>query len=848
MENKNSKDAFASMNLGGSDKYLKRHQEAVRLERANELDKRIAEFDAKKHDIDWAEKAGDFCDRETETGKDLADVSKGFKELARIRKEAESILKAEEKRKINEEKEKERIAFQELADEFDENVNNFVSKPHTVEWANVAIEFCSREKIAGKDLAPYSKTYKSLDNIKKEAKDILMVENARKKAEQEELKRKKQELELQEKQQEDAIVKELSDQIMNLFGAERTKEWLKDVDRVSLTIKGLSKKAEERVANRFMIYSFQNEAQDVKKALEFDEQVEMLKATKQKNKIWAKNVFDLESKIKSEQEKYMKTKVDFSLISFEARKIHFSNELESLESFMKKVEGKDFTNAPEELKKNQKTAEKLQTEIALDNFIDDFEDRWKKVVKDVDAFVEKTRKEEEERLAEIKRKEEEERQRQLEIERQEEELAFKIGKRKRRIKKAIITAFELAVVVAIAVVGIMFFEKPLGKWILSGGMGCALTYFGLKLTYFSRNKKLDIALLYIIDFAVMGINVASVFVSMFELYFLPLLAGVIVVSVVRLRESVNYFVVGSLAILCMIYVLSNMFGVTAIYCGAGVLVLEAIGLSIVTWKNYTYKDSSSYKECAPKLYGSFISSILLSISAIVLMLVFKTTMLETLIASSVGGALLIYFWIVYYNQFTIDGANRYVPFIIIVLILCVLNIIGIFVPSLENGFAPLMVSAVVISLIEGIYAVKEDEEKMLEYAFFGICSSFLTTAGVVLKILLPILGGIYTSLIVVAVLLVMSASVVILFKIYDACDVGKAFFVFPLLLNIFGAVIGWWLNWSFIILGAGALASSILMEVFYVSRNDGYDDWGWLEWGTTFIGCVSLFVAMCFTF
>lgn len=846
MENKNSKDAFASMSLGGSDKYVKRHQEAVRLERANELDKRIAEFNAKKHDLDWAEKAGDFCDREAENGKDLEDVSKGFKELARIRKEAESILKAEAKRKADEEKKKEMDALQELADEFDENVNNFVSKPHNVEWANVAVEFCDREKVAGKEFAQLSKTYKSLDNIKKEAKDILKVEDARIKAEKEELKLKKQELELKQKQEEDAIVKDISEQILNLSIAERTKEWLMNVEKVSLIMKGLPTKVQERVANRFFIYSFQNESQIVKKAFEFDDQVLILNAVKLKSKNWAKNVFDLESKIKDEKE-YMKHVLELSQLSFEARQVYFSDEFESLKSFMKKVEEKDFSNVEKEIKENEKISEKLSKELAIDDYVEDFEKRWNKTKKDVDAFLEKMKKEEEERQAEIKRKEEQEKTEKLRIEREKEEREARKKKKKKRIINSLTIFLEIAVLASIVTVGVLFFSKPLGLWTLSIGGACALTYFWLKFTHFFTGKKMGIALLYVIGSLVIGLNVVSLFVPVLDLYFMPLLVSVIVVSIVRIRKSLNYFVVCVIFVVALSFVLSNKFGLTAIYPCAGIIVIGAIALSIVTWKNYTYEGANDYKKKVGKLYGSFIGSLLLSIFAVVLMIVFRTSAVETWVASCVGSALLVYFWILYAHQFTLDRESRYIPLIIIVSALCVLNIVGFFLKS-GACFVPLLVSAMTISLIDGIVGVREEEESLIEYSFFAICLSFLTGAGAVAKYIWPILGDVYTSLIVAGVMILMSVAVSVLFKIYDACDVGKAFFVFPLLLNIFAGVIGWWFNWGFVILGTGAIVSSILMESFYAQLNDGYDDFGWLEWGTTFLGGVSLFIALCFTF
>ena len=79
------KNAFENVNINAKDKYLKRHQDALKLEKVKAIDKRIADFDAKRHNLEWAKEAIDFCNREELNGKEpkeqrIAELKKKLEE------------------------------------------------------------------------------------------------------------------------------------------------------------------------------------------------------------------------------------------------------------------------------------------------------------------------------------------------------------------------------------------------------------------------------------------------------------------------------------------------------------------------------------------------------------------------------------------------------------------------------------------------------------------------------------------------------------------------------------------------------------------------------------------------
>ena len=449
MDNKNGKNAFASTTLGGSDKYLKRHQDALRLERAADFDKRIAEFDAQKHTLDWARKAVDFCNREYEAGKDVADISKGVQDLARIRQEAQ---------------------------------------------------------------------------------DIIKLEDDRLKAEKEALKLKQQQIDLKNKEDEDAAVSNLERLIDNISLTSRTREWLDEVQRINLTVKGLPAKVFDRVSNRFLIDGFNKEAPDLEMALELDSQILELNATRQKNKSWAQKVFDLEKKLSPKYDKYMKEKNAFFNLASLASKVYYSVEIASIESFLKKVEEGQIEQVMDDYLKVSKNVEKLRDAIYIEEYISNFESRWVDAKEQADAIVKENNRVAAEQLKAKKK-----------AEKEQEEIAIKNAQKAEKAKivrakllKAFIVLLHLAVIGGVIGFGVLNISSPVGVWVLTGGGSAIWIYFWMtKLSFWMKSNEVLRNLVVGLLFGVptIGLNIAGMFIETFGFYFTPLLAALIAMSI-----------------------------------------------------------------------------------------------------------------------------------------------------------------------------------------------------------------------------------------------------------------------------------------------------------------------------
>jgi len=173
MADKNN-DLFSDLELEGFDeKYLKRTKDAVKAEKAKKADERIREFDSRPRTLAWAKEALTFCDREEASGKDIADISDGMMEIPRIRKEAQDILKAEERRIQEEESDRKNQARIRRAKETDDRIREFAARKKTVEWAEEAFDFCRREEENGRDIADISVCLKDLPRIRAFASDVL---------------------------------------------------------------------------------------------------------------------------------------------------------------------------------------------------------------------------------------------------------------------------------------------------------------------------------------------------------------------------------------------------------------------------------------------------------------------------------------------------------------------------------------------------------------------------------------------------------------------------------------------------------------------------------------------------
>lgn len=478
MEINNGKDAFAGSTLLGGDKYLKRHQEALRVERAIEFDKRVIEFNSQNHTLDWANIAITFCDRLMEEGKDLADVSKGFKDLPSIKREAESIIAAEE-RKIKAE----------------------------------------QDKI----------------NLQIEENNLRIMLN------------------------EDKMVSNMEQMILNLSAMVRDRSWLTSLNQTTLYLKGVEKRLVDRVSNRYLLESFNNEAKDVEKALDLDDEILELNAIRTKNKAWAERVFTAEKNLSTRHDRYMHEKNTlFTLMSL-ATKIYYSEEFTAIDFFLRQVEKEEIDAACDNYSNIEKFVAKLRKVIYLDDFIDNFEQRWEQAKSVVSIKVKDIKKAEAKKLKEEK---------EAEIRRQEEAEANRQRAEKAKMNKAmtfsaIRTLVIIAVVAAIAIFGVIYLDFGAGGgWVL--GIGAVFVVLFLRYVRFPHifysysTTKLVINIIF--TTITCGYNIASIFFPVLGVYGLPMLLALITMTILDINDCFGQFIILDLSIVALGFTLYGAVG------------------------------------------------------------------------------------------------------------------------------------------------------------------------------------------------------------------------------------------------------------------------------------------------
>lgn len=506
MDNKNGKNRFAGTSIGGGSKYIERHQEALRLERAADFDKRIAEFDAQKHTLDWARKAVDFCNREQEAGKDVADISKGVQDLPRIRREAQ---------------------------------------------------------------------------------DIINAEDLRLQAEKEALKLQQQQLDLKNKADEDAAVSNIERLIDNISGTSRTREWLDEVQRINLMVKGLPSKVFDRVSNRFLIDGFNKEVPDLEMALELDSQILELNATRQKNKTWAQKVFALEKKLSPKYDKYMKEKNSFYTLASLASKVYYSVEIASIDAFLKKVEEGQIEQVMDDYNKVSKNVDKLRDAIYIEEYINNFESRWADAKEKADAIV----KENNRIAAEQLKAQQDAIKLQEEIDIKNAQKAAKAKVNRARFLKALVILLHIAAVATVGILGVLNLSNSSGMWILTGGGAGLLCYFWFVLINPTLvREEMDFAkkliLICGLTVPILGINIAGIFVSALSLYFLPLLGLLLLIIIIEMSvfgSEEEGMLLLDISLITLAFVLLVAIGgiIGAVVC-AGVLIAQGITHAVTT--------------------------------------------------------------------------------------------------------------------------------------------------------------------------------------------------------------------------------------------------------------------------
>ncbi len=507
-ENKNKKglDAFAGRKVGGSEKYRKHHLEAVRIERANEADKRIAEFFAQPKTLDWARRAFAFCDEEERNGKEYADICEGLKTLSRIRSEAQILIDAENERlrKIEEEKEKKR-----------------------------------------------------LEEEAKEAERLRKIEEEKqRKAEQEAEQRRQLELlkrqqELKEMAEEAEFIADIEKIISSLSRDVRNASWIEGVNNTLAIAQGLEKRAYDKIKNRYLLEGFKKEIEDVQLAIDLDDEILDLQNARNKNKAWASKVFGLEGELDGKHEKYLTQKPTYFKILTLAGRVYYAGELDSLQDFITRVEkgqGASFVAKIDEVKN---TASKLADQILIEDYITSFDSRFQKAVSTVNGIIADNEKREREakrqfQEAERKRKQKEkeeeakakaeadriarekkaeadriEKERLAEIERinkikrEEEERIRKLAEMKAKRRKLIENVAVAVLFVAVIVVGILT-KDVVRSLVLGVGLTLIVSYvyFRLaKLFYDNNDEEIRAIVFTILTLAELVLGIIFLFVD-----------------------------------------------------------------------------------------------------------------------------------------------------------------------------------------------------------------------------------------------------------------------------------------------------------------------------------------------
>ncbi len=798
MDNKKNKDAFASLDFSiGEDKYLKKHQGAVRLERASELDARITDFDKQKHTLEWAQSAEDFCKREESAGKDLADISKCYKDLARIRQEALDIIKADEKRKLSEKEQAKIKAKMDMVNEYDKRISDFDKQKRTLDWANQAEGFCDREEKIGKEFSELSKMYKELSRIKGEALDIIKAENKRKQSEQEELRLKQQELELKSRAQEDYAVKSLQDLINEVSSAERNNKWLIDVERATLLSKGMSSNVLLRVTNRLVLDRLNKEAPDVAKALDLDGQILELNAVRQKNKTWAKKVFDLEGEFKPKYDKYMSNKSQFYEILPLATNVYYGEDLTEVEDFIKKVEGGDTEGVIEELKGKETKVKTLKDAIYVDEYISNFTKRWAEVKKTIATLV--AQKEELERH---NKKVAEENARALALKKAKHDKS--VARRKAGLKilgRIAELILELGVVAGIVLLSILYFDKPWGMWIPCGGGALVFSFFWLR--YFKKW-----IVLHVYGLASLGACITGMIIPSMRLFLLPFI--------------VSYF---ALCIYSWVKCADDLDDKGVIFAKIGIAVsVVAVATSIVImfWTEISRFIVNIWN---PDIVKWVICVAIAVVVPLLLSFVFKSRVLQHL-----------------YGLATV-----------------IASIVGMAMPSMRLCLLVPIISYLVLCIVYLVRAVKYSSRSRSrrrgrnEVVTMNIIGISVSTLAILINVIIIFwsaiigfftsIGGVYTALIWGGLILIVSIVFKVLQVKLDWDELGVIIYtivqIAMIIASIAFMVLGKSENWGWFLMSVFTLVSSIVIG------NWDFDEfYGWVSGTAVFIAVLYLIAGL----
>ena len=412
------------------------------------------------------------------------------------------------------------------AEDVDLQILEFSLKPKTIEWAKSADSMCKKFKEALKGLEKYSTEIKSLDNIKKEAEEIIKAEVKRKKDEKEALELKRIEQELKTLERNQKLVEETIAAIDSVIKRERDSTWLLLVKNVELTIKGMKKDVLENVTNRFFVDDLVKEAKLVSSAIDYDDKIRRYSSSKIKDKAWAQDVL----KIKDDDNyikvlDYVKEDALYKQLVLQAYKAKYASELEEIRKFVAdnyKYCTSLNTGVYEKIKDHIR---KIELAVELKVLDSKLASDYPTAFKNCDEWLEKDRQE---RLLK-----EQELKKQREIEEKKKE---KIAK----LRSFGMRTIEIIVALAIVIIGITSFSTTWGKYVVGcGGTGVYL-YACLRILFALPSYRKMEAFNRVMSTITLLFAIATSFVPVINCFSLPMaVAGVVMLQIAFFKQDMN---------------------------------------------------------------------------------------------------------------------------------------------------------------------------------------------------------------------------------------------------------------------------------------------------------------------
>lgn len=486
------KDAFENIDINGKDKYLKRHQDALKLEKVKAIDKRIADFDAKTHNLDWAREAIDFCNREEINGKDLIELSLGLQDLQRIRQEALDIIRAEEN-KLFELKKKEEL--------------------------NIQIEQAKLKVLEEKQKLEIKQEKDRLKILEQEEQINLQIE-------QNKINLEKEQIAIENKKQENKLIDSIENKINFLNNCNKNEAWYRNVKELSIEVKGLKPTILEQVSNRYMLDYFVEEVNNYEKAKNFDEEIAILNVDKNWNLDWANRIYEIKRSLTKEIQENMVSVEILNNLLYYANPIVYEKEFEVVNLVIQRGESKlDALSYSYDYDIAQVAIKRLSVDVNFADYIENFEERWDKLT-----------------IKLLKRRKVIERKQQKKSNRKAKKTALqrrRNSRHQREVSKKLFKFFitsivELVILTAFIVVGALNFDFAFGKILLSFGVAGACIYYNLKIAILLEHISMPFIYTFVPLFLNIGLMVYTI-VSILFFNFLSIPLALILLALVVLH-------------------------------------------------------------------------------------------------------------------------------------------------------------------------------------------------------------------------------------------------------------------------------------------------------------------------